>query len=128
MAKAKKNPSKETSKTSSKVSSKTSTSVSPGSSNKDSKRVPLIAKKSKNISATATDISNAGNEQNSTKSQKPTSSGRMPIQAKAPRYTPEEIATRAYFIQIESGGSPEENWKQAEAEFQAGIWKQSSQR
>ncbi len=39
-----------------------------------------------------------------------------------PNYGPDDVATRAYFIHQECGGSPEENWAQAEAEFQAGLW------
>jgi hypothetical protein len=52
-----------------------------------------------------------------------TTHSRVTLRQKAPAYSPQDIANRAYFLSLERGGSPDENWKQAEAEFQAGLWR-----
>jgi len=50
------------------------------------------------------------------------SKSRVTLATKSNAYTTQDVATRAYFLSIERGGSPEENWVQAEAEFRSGLW------
>jgi hypothetical protein len=94
---------------------------------KTTKRTPITAAKAKKTATTRTPASTTQSTTQTTRaSLSKLSSGtpksRVVLTAKGPSYTAEDIATRAYFLNLERGGNPDENWKQAEAEFQAGLW------
>lgn len=90
---------------------------------KTTKRTPLTATKTKKLSTTRTPVTASQSTKTvASRSTQTAPKSRVVLSAKGPAYNQQDVATRAYFLSLERGGNPDENWKLAEAEFQAGLW------